>query len=491
MTKAHTLCCFAYVTGALLIPSPAGAQLPGSLANQIEAILHAAPQSNAWWGVSVADEETGEVLYELNANMSMVPASVTKLFTTAAALDYLGPSFQYKTRLYASGPLRDGTLQGDLIVRGAGDPTMGIEPSNRGPIAPFVDWRDSLRTSGIKLISGNIIGDDDVFSDQAWGSDWAWDDLVYGYAAETSGLSFHDNAITLRLHAHTLGEPTFLAWEPKGSGYLRFMNHSLTTAHGTRTRDGYRRHPRSNRIEVTARIPVGSLDSVKLSVPNPTLFFVTTLKEVVTAGGLQVIGSAVDVDSLDAKPDYASQDLRLVATWDSPPLSAMVREINTNSNNMWAEAVLRTASGDEPYTTAASLKRGKTFYAAAGIDTSRLQLIDGSGLSRKNLVTPRMVTMLLQHMAHHPDLEIRHAFQESLAIGGRDGSLKHRFSDTNINVRAKTGTLGNVSGLAGTVTTESGRRLNFALLCNHYTIGTRRIRQTQDAVVALLAAVVR
>ena len=474
--------------GICILANASAAQPDGELASQIEAILGTDEMSNALWGVSVADAQTGEVLLEQNADLSMVPASITKLFTTAAALDILGPSFRYRTNLYTSSTIQNGVLMGDIIVRGAGDPTIGLEPEDRGPMAPFRDWLDSLRTHGIERIEGNIVGDDSAFDDTAWGSDWAWDDLVYGYAAETSGLSYHGNAVQVTLTARTVGQPALISLRPKGSGYLEILNFSNATASDTRLHDEYRRMPGTNQVEIFADLPVGSSRSVSLSVPNPALFFVRTMHDLLEAAGMPVDGGILDIDSMPTNPSYDSDSLRIVASWDSPTLSSMVREINKESNNLWAEAVLRTLSIDTPKSTNDGLEQSKHFYATAGIDTARLQLVDGSGLSRKNLVTPRMVTTLLHHMTHHPDLAVRRTFEESLAIGGVDGSLSHRFTNTVVDVRAKTGTLGNVSGLAGIIATANGRRLHFALICNNYTIPTRQVRRAQDAVVTLLAA---
>ena len=214
------------------------------------------------------------------------------------------------------------------------------------------------------------------------------------------------------------------------------------------------------------------------------------LTEVLSAEGITVDGMPIDVDELAYKPHYDQEGLRIVARHTSATLAELAREINKESNNLWAEQVLRTlaAASGSVGSAAGGQRRAKSVFAEAGIDTSRIQLVDGSGLSRKNLVTPRMATDLLRFMARHEDRAVRDAFIESLAVGGRDGTLEYRFRTGTPEVRAKTGSLGNVSALSGYVRTRDGRLVAFALLCNHYTTRSALVRSAQDAVVTILGS---
>lgn len=478
------------VAGAGLAAPSAAAQPDPGLAGAIEDVLMAAPMANAWWGAIAVDVNTGHVLYEVNADRSFMPASVTKLFTTAAALHVLGPRFTYHTRLYAIGPVEGDTLQGHLIVRGAGDPTFGVARPDRSALATFRAWADSLHGLGIRRIAGDVVGDDNVFDDVPLGDSWSWDDLQYGYAAEISGLSFHGNVVKLRITPTRQGSPGAVAWQPANTDYVSITNRSRTTAQGARLIEGYERLPGTNRIEVTTEVPGARVEEEELSVHNPTRYFAHVLREVLRAEGIEVDGAPVDVDDLTDRPDYDRLDLRIVARHTSAPLSELASEINKESNNLWAEQVLRTlgAASDSVGSAESGHKRAKAVFAEAGIDTSRLQLVDGSGLSRKNLVTPRMATDLLRFMALHDNRAVRSAFIESLAVGGRDGTLENRFRGGAPEVRAKTGSLGNVSALSGYVRTRDGSLVAFALLCNHYTARSAVVRSAQDAVVTILGA---
>ncbi len=489
--------------GLLLFPTWAAAQTNGSptsdLARDIEATLDDATFSNGWWGAMVVNLNSGEILYQRNAARSFVPASNTKVYTIAAALDQLGPSYRYQTEVYIDGPIVDGVLEGNVIVRGSGDPTVGGRFRNGDRVAIFKEWADSLRTLGITRIAGDLVGDDDIFDDTALGYGWSWDDETYWYAAEISGLSFNDNNVDFAIEARRPGQSARVTWQPYNTDYVRVINKTHTAPADSALDEGYSRKRGTNIIELSSRVPAGKTDFESLTVANPTLFFVHVLRQTFVQQGLVVEGQPVDVDELSIKPDYGSARFQRVAVHRSPPLSGIAKVVNKRSQNFYAEQVLRTmatlyAGEDEdltPGSAAMGLDVAMATFVKAGIDTSRIQLVDGSGLSRMNLVTPEMTMALLQYMDQHPDDAVRTAFYESLAVGGRDGTLQFRFrrgAASGGKVRAKTGTLGNVSAISGYVPAADGTPLAFVLMCNHYTVPGRTVRRAQDRVVNLLGS---
>lgn len=496
-TRLHLRLLCACLLGGLLVPALHGQPTsPRTLGTAIDRLLDAEPFTNAWWGVVVQDARTGAVLYARNADRSFVPASNTKLFTTAAALDQLGADFRYRTEVYAFGPIVNGVLEGDLVVRGAGDPAIGGRFNDGNRTALFEAWADSLRAQGITQVRGDLVGDDNRFDDQALGGGWSWDDEPYYYAAEISALSFNDNCIDVRINAQQPGAPGLVSWEPYNTDYVDILNSTVTLPRDSTLQEGYERARGRNQIRLYSRVPAGRTDEESLTISNPTLFFVHVLREALLRNGIAVEGRALDLDDLPAPLDYSLA--RRVATHTSVPLSRIVEVINKQSQNLYAEQVLKTLSAHRPDVPADSppgsalhgVEVARQTYVRAGIDTSRIQLVDGSGLSRMNLITPRMTARLLHYMNQHPDAAVREAFVNSLPIGGVDGTLRGRFAGNPANgkVRAKTGTLGNVSALSGYVTTATGTPLIFSILCNHYTVQSRNVRQAQDALVALLAA---
>jgi len=467
------------------------------LASAIDAVLDDDVFANGWWGAMVVDLSTRAVIYQRYAGQNFVPASNTKLYTTAAALDLLGPAYRYHTDVFIDGPVVDGVLEGNLVIHGTGDPVIGGRFNDGDRTATFRAWADSLRTLGITRIAGDLIGDDDAFDDMPLGYGWSWDDEPYWYAAEVSGLSFNDNNVDFAIEARNQGQPARITWEPYSTDYVRVLNKTITTSRDSTLVEGYARARGTNTFALSSRVPQGHTDFESLAMTNPTHFFVHVLRETLLREGLTVVGRPVDVDDLSIKPDYTQARYRRVARHTSPPLADIVKVTNKRSQNLYAEQLLRTLAAEyprdekklKPGSAAMGIQVAMATFVKAGIDTSRIQLVDGSGLSRSNLVTPAMTIALLQYMWHHPDAAVREAFYASLSIGGRDGTLQYRFRQEAAagNVHAKTGTLGNVSALSGFVASAAGTPLAFVLISNHHTTTGRVVRSAQDQVVDLLA----
>ncbi len=471
------------------------------LGKEIDRLLDVDQFENAIWGVQVVDLSSGRVLYERNARKSFTPASNMKMYTTSAALDQLGSDFTYKTRVYAFGSVVDSVLHGYLVVKGSGDPSIGGHFNDGDVTATFRSWADSLRAHGIRRIDGDIVGDDDVFDDVALGLGWNWDNETYWYSAEMGGLAFNDNCVDVTIEGTEPGRPGRVSWEPDGTDYVQIQNATLTVAADQSLDEGYERLRGSNTIRLSSMVPAGREDKESISISNPTRYFVHVLRSTLIASGVPVSGDVVDVDDSIVRPDYDRSDAKLVATYESPPLSELVAVINKPSHNLWAEQLLKTLGlraapdtlGMMPLpalgTTDRGIDQAMVTFAAAGVDTSRIQMADGSGLSRMNLITPEMNTHLLEYIWAHPDTSVSGAFIRSLPIGGVDGTLETlvREGPAVGNLRAKTGTLTGARNLSGYITSSKGTPLAFALLCNHYTVKTREVNAVQRKFVDLLA----
>jgi len=470
---------------------------PAQLAEAIDAVLDKDAFANAFWGVYVADLNTGEVLYNRNGRKSFMPASNVKLYTAAVALMKLGPDYRYRTTLYADGPVHDGVLRGDLIIRGSGDPTIGGRFHDGDVTRVFRAWADSLINLGITRIEGDIIGDDDIFDDIPLGTGWSWDDETYYYASEISGLSFNENVIDVSIRGQRIGAPGSVTWEPFNTSYVAITNETITVASQRPLEEGYERTRGTNHIRLYSEVPAGRTDKESLSVHGATLYFAHVLSETLVQAGISVAGQPIDIDDLPVIPNYADPGLRPVASYESPPLAEIVREMGVESNNHIAEQLLKTLAAAVPLSSRAydpgSAEMGVAIVreqlGRIGVDTTRINLVDGSGLSRKDLVTPEATGILLQHMWDYPDRSIRNAFHDALPVGGVSGTLEYRFQNAPLrgNVRAKTGSLGGVSSLSGYVRTSSQTPLVFVIMANHFTSSSYTVRNAQDAIVALLA----
>lgn len=471
---------------------------PKQLRNAIDDILKEEQFQNATWAVFITDLRDGKVVYRHNENLSLIPASNTKLYTTSAALDQLGPEFRFETELFIDGPINNGVLEGNVIVRGSGDPVIGGRFNDGDLTQTFREWADALGVLGVHSIAGDIIGDDDIFDDTPLGYGWSWDDEPFWYSAEISGLSFNDNCVDFSIESRDPGMPATISWEPFGTSYISVVNASVTIDADSSLEEGYFRKRGTNTFRIYSEVPAGRVDRESLTVTNPTLYFVHVLRETLLSSGISVIGRPVDVDDLSIKPDLSSGRMRLIATHRSEPLKEIVRVLNKRSHNLYAEQLLRTLGAVnpvedpelEPGSAEMGIARAMHTYAAAGVDTSRIQLVDGSGLSRMNLVTAEMTSALLGYMYRHVDDSTKSAFIRSLPIGGVDGTLEHRFTNgpAHGKVKAKTGTVSNASSLSGYVTSAMETPYSFVLMANHYTVKTSAVRNAQDRIVELLAA---
>ncbi|MEM0962934.1 MAG: D-alanyl-D-alanine carboxypeptidase/D-alanyl-D-alanine-endopeptidase [Bacteroidota bacterium] len=479
----------------LLAAGPAGAQAtdtPARLTSEVDRILDARAFDDAYWGAYIVNLDSGEVLYDRNGVRRFIPASNMKLLSTAAALDALGPSFRYQTRLYADGDIQDGTLQGNLVVRGAGDPTLGGRYADDDPLRTFRQWADSLRALGVRRITGDVIGDDDIFDNVHLGQGWQWDDLVWYYGAEISGLQFDEGTIHMRSRGTTPGQPARVTVEPD-YGYIQVVNRTTTTD-GGRIREGYDRALSGNVFTLTSEVPAGETETEDVAVVNPTAYFVSTLVGVLEEAGIDVDGAPVDVDDWGRSPPYEA--LRRVATHESPRLAEIIKQTNEDSNNVYAEHLLRTLGAyvyqgsEHPLgSAAAGVAAQAPFLERIGVDPESFRVSDGSGLSALNRLTPAGIVGILRGMHQHPSRPTRDAFYASLAVGGYTGTIRRRYrsGDARGNVRAKTGFITGARTLSGYVRSAAGDLIAFSLMCNNYTVPTSRVNRSQDEIVELLA----
>ena len=443
-----------------------------------------------------------ETLYSLNQHTLLIPASTTKLVTLAAAADGLGWDFRFETLLLASGPINDGVLNGDLVVRGTGDPTIG----GRGASAPddpdhlFADWATTLKAAGIHRIAGRVIGDDRAIGNgAAWagsrlGDGWTWNDLAFGFAAPGGALTFHENVTDVVIEpGATTKMPAMARVEQPESG-LDLVNHVVTgPAHGDVVLR-LLRLPGQSTLEVRGSIPLGS-DPVRrpVSVDDPTLFFLRTLRQTLLREGIAVDGDAVDIDGVDiAATTERERDEHVLIRHQSPALSELAVDMMKRSQNLFAETIFRTLgsrTGDG--TVAASQDAVGDLLGSWSIARNQFIIADGSGLSRYNYLTPAALVDVLEHVqSNHQSAAV---FEATLPVAGRDGTLATRMDGTAAagNARAKTGTMSNVSALAGFVDTQDGETLVFAILANNYPPGATEINPIIDRAVEYLASFTR
>jgi D-alanyl-D-alanine carboxypeptidase/D-alanyl-D-alanine-endopeptidase (penicillin-binding protein 4) len=479
---------------ALLVVTLAGleptAQSPSAatqdqLTRDLDAIFDAPVLARALVGVRIESLRTGRVLYTRNANKLVVPASNMKLFTMAVAAEKLGWDYRFETRLEAAGTLEDGSLEGDLIVTGSGDPS--ITSPDGGTPALFTEWAEALKKAGIRRVHGRIIGDDNAFDDEGWGAGWAWDYLNAGYAAPSGALSYNENVVSVRVTPGAKdGDPARIVLSPAGATF-DVVNDVITAAPGTSVSVTVDRLPGSSRLVVSGRVPAGgNTTSRTTTIDNPTRFFVEALGVALRERGIHVTEGACDIDDLPSAPPASGR--QLIAARQSLPLSSLGGHFLKVSQNFYGEMFLKAIAraAGRPGSAQAARQIVRETLAAWGIPADAYVMNDGSGLSRYDYVSADAVVTLLKHV--WDDERLRGPFLAALPVGGHDGTLSSRMKNNALNrrVQAKTGTISNMRALSGFLDTTDGDKLVFSIIANHYTGPTGEIDAVAEKALEYL-----
>jgi len=439
-----------------------------------ETLLGAAPSSKGDWALLVIDAQTGEPLFEKNADGYFVPASNMKLFTTALALAKLGPDYKFYTTLETRGTISpDGKLSGDVVLVGRGDPNLSNrkfpyelkEEFDGPPERALAELADALIARGVKEISGDVIGDDSYFPRERYPNGWEIDDMVWEYGAAISAIAVDDNTVAATLTpGERPGDPVQAVVAPLTPDFA-LQNDVTTSAAAMKSDLTLTREPGANLVVVRGTLPAKSTPrKLVLAIEEPAQHAASLLAAFLAERGVKIDGKirAVHVPDTDTTPRT------ILAEHASVPLGDSVKLVNKISQNLHTEMLLRTAARQNGLwsTPEEMLKTPQDFYAAAGIAPDDVIQTDGSGLSRHDLVTPRAIVTLLKYAQGQTWFTPYYA---SLPVAGIDGSLLERMKGTAAagRIHAKTGSVEHVRTLSGFAETPSGRRLIFSFLSNN------------------------
>lgn len=449
---------------------------------EIDDIFNDQSFRNANWGVVIQSLKTGEYFYKRNEDKFFIPASNLKLFTTAGGLLLLGPNYRFKTKIWTNGYYSGSTLYGDLIIQGAGDPTISGRFHNNDINFVFDSWIDSLIDLGIDKIKGNIVGDDNLFDDIGLGDGWAWDYETDWYAAPSSAISFNDNCIDLQVFYNFKSDTIIVKPRPELKNFI-ILNNVKPASAGEQTRINVYRERGTNVINVSGKFRKSTDTLVTYStVRNPTQFAMFALKNELEERGIRVNGYAIDVDEYDRDLDYNS--MKLLFTGYSNELSEIIKVINKNSQNFFAEQLLKTIGLEiNGYGSAEKgISSLRELFAEIGLNPDNIYMVDGSGLSNLDMVTPKQVVELLKYMYNNKD--VFPYFYNSLPIAGIDGTLGRRMKGTTAEsiVRAKTGFISHARSLSGYAITGDNEPVAFSMIANNFNVPVKLAENLQDLV---------
>src|SRR5437763_8963959 len=471
------------------------------LATRINAIRQQDPRAqHATWGISVVDLATGASLYAENADKLLQPASNTKLFTTTTTLALIGADYRFSTTIEAgSPPDSKGRIAGDVVLVGRGDPNLS------GRILPYAkktervtqharmldELVDQVAAAGVKVIDGDVVGDDSYFVYERYGEGWTQDDLMWDYGAPVSALTINDNLVFAGLKpGDRVGARALLTLDPYTS-YFTIRNLVTTTLRGIARNIGILREPGSLELTFWGTIPLGDVgDDEALAIEEPAIANAQLLRTLLQQRGIVVLGKVRAVHSQPWQyplplphlplvvPSVASPARIVLAQHQSVPLIEDLVVINKVSQNLHVEMMLRLLG--KLKSVSGSLSGGldvekKFLIDQVLVDPDEFALFDGSGLSRSDLATPHAFSQLLQYAYRQPWAT---QFRDTLPIAAEDGSLSTRFKGTLAadHLEGKTGQLGGVNSLSGYAVPKAGHNLAFSILVTHHTLGNVRAK---------------
>lgn len=453
-----------------------------SLRAAIDSMLAQPEVRQARFGILIVDPDRADTLYSHDAGKLLVPASNQKLITAAVALDALGADFRFRTPFVARGSVRDGTLYGDLVVIGRGDPSVSDRVAGDAML-PLLAVADSLRSRGIRRITGTVVAHGNAFPDANIGHAWEHDDLSTTSGAPIDELLFNEGVSSLEVRAAARpGEPPMVRASPARS-YPRIRVAATTTVRGTGRDSAAQvvavKDTAHGDVVVSGTIPVGDSATLTVTHRDPGEAFLAAVREALTRQGILVGDSIVAADG----PVFDT-----LAVLESPPLSQVLTHFMKPSQNQIGEMLFKAVALQRADTGAGRVARRVVAerLRAWGAAPDGFLVWDGSGLSRQDLVSPETLVRVLDAMrkgAHYI------TYYDAFPVAGVDGTLRTRMRATPAegNVRGKTGTLSNVRSLSGYVTTSDGRLLLFSVLANHYLVPTDYITRMQDAIAVRLS----
>ena len=446
------------------------------LAAQLTSATFAPELTRGTWGIVVQSLQTGRELFVHNADALLIPASASKLLTLAGAVDAVGWDYRFETSVVARVTPVAGILTGDLVIRGSGDPSL-----TEADVAALAV---ELRRQGLQRVNGRIIADDDAADEPASRSTWAIEDLGYPYGAPVGALNLDHNAVSLEVApGRTVGERARVTQPARRS--RQAIRNDVITVDATDVARLQVTLLGTGELRISGIVPLGAPPyTVPVAVLNPTAAVAEIFRYHLEKAGVEVTGKAVDIDDIALELDAAWP--AVLVRHQSQPLLTLANQMMADSLNLYAESSLWLTTGPEgSRNAAAALEALVTRLETMGISPDSLQVRDGSGLSRRTVVSARALARLLA--ARYDATDTR--WTDVLSVAGRTGTLETRLAGTRAAgvLVAKTGSMSNIRSLAGYVGLGTTDPLAFVILLNNFEGSGTAANEAIDAMAVALA----
>ncbi len=460
-----------------------------SLQRAIEKLTVDPDLKHAGLGICVIDVESGKVIAQYNKDQSLIPASSMKVVTTATTLSKLGEDFRFKTELQYDGQLEgDGTLNGNLYIKGYGDPTLGSDRFDKAmPVDMLMnEFVQAVKKAGIKKINGKIVGDASFFTSSVNARTWLWEDLGNYYASGAWGLNILENKYYLNFKQNAkLGEQPEIESTNPSIPNLLLINEVRSAEANSGDNAFVFGSPYSYTRFVRGTIPVGKgTFTIKGAIPDPPFFAAHLLMEALENNGISTSKMATSLFELE-REGKTKASLTTIHSHHSPSLKEIIIETNLESVNLYCESMLRylattKGNGSGPEN---GLDVIYEFWKEKGLDTRGFFMEDGSGLSPYNNVSAFHLAKIMQLIAK--DQKLYKTFNESLPIAGRSGTLKFMLRGTAAenNLRAKSGGMKRVRSYTGFARTKSGNLVSFSIIANHFSCKSNTMRRKMEKIM--------
>ncbi|PKO17631.1 D-alanyl-D-alanine carboxypeptidase/D-alanyl-D-alanine-endopeptidase [candidate division BRC1 bacterium HGW-BRC1-1] len=458
--------CAAFFASPLIAQGSAAQTQSAEFSAYVEEVASSKPYESGVFAVCFMNPDGRTELLNVNGGKSVLPASCMKTVSSGIAMSHLGPDHRFHTDVITSGSVVNGLLNGDLVVRGGGDPTLGSDrvKGSLNALQVIDEIVSTTRAVGIQSITGDVVGDDSYFPWDPIPDGWDWQDIGNYYGAGTSGLCFSDNLYHLRFKpGKSVNDPAqIIASDPPLPG-VEWVNEMRTGAAGSGDQGYIYGAPAGSLRWVRGTVPAGDIFSIRGSLPDPALTCAHMLKAALNSQGIRVGGIA---RSTRGKSEGTGGSK--ILTLESPRVADIMFNLNKESFNLYAEMMLmHTSRSADDGLRAAGVKLEEKFLKEANVPMNGWNITDGSGLGRTNTVTAIGMVHYLSALMKKPHFK---EWKNTIAVMGVDGDLAKRSIGTPLvkNVIGKTGYIGGSRGLVGYLTTHSGKELTFAILANHF-----------------------